>query len=270
MRISILALLASLALAACSEQPADSKKGKATGSTTAAQPAAPAPQPAPPAAQPAPAQPAAASKEVVVDYRVLDQFEVGDKVYVRSFLLDDKQQSLWIGTSLGVHEIDLKNQQVKQTFTRDHGLANEYVFGMGRDRDGYIWFGTNAGGASRFKDGKWQTFFPMHGLADYWVYTFANHPDGKLWVGTWAGVSRFDPDTGKFENFVKELINEWVYAIDIDSQKRTWFGTEGGISRFDGKEWKSWNHDDGLGADNTENLPNSINTGLGTRKRHDL
>ena len=35
-------------------------------------------------------------------------------------------------------------------------------------------------------------------------------------------------------------------------------------------EWKSWTHDDGLGAPNRMGLPPSENNGLGTRERHDL
>jgi ligand-binding sensor domain-containing protein len=69
---------------------------------------------------------------------------------------------------------------------------------------------------------------------------------------------------------VKELVNEWVYGISVDAQDRVWFGTEGGVSMFDGRRWVSWTHKDGLGAPNTDNLPFSANTGLGTRTRHDL
>jgi ligand-binding sensor domain-containing protein len=39
---------------------------------------------------------------------------------------------------------------------------------------------------------------------------------------------------------------------------------------FDGKSWKEWTHADGLRAGNPNGLPASDNTGLGTRRRHDL
>lgn len=202
--------------------------------------------------------------------RVLDRFEVGANVYVRSLAVEKSANSIWVGTSVGVHEIDLSSGKAKQTYTRDSGLANEYVFGIGIDTQGYKWFGTNAGGASRYKDGKWKTYFPMHGLADYWIYTFANDKQGNLWIGTWAGANKFDLKTGKFTTYVKELINEWVYGIDVDQKGRVWFGTEGGVSVFDGKAWKSWSHKDGLGGRNDAQLQPSPNTGLGTRSRHDL
>jgi len=202
--------------------------------------------------------------------KVLESFEVGPNILVRALAVEAKKNSLWVGTSAGVHEVDLNSFKLLNTFTRDNGLANEYVFAVNVDNEGYKWFGTNAGGASRFRDGKWKTYFPMHGLADYWIYSFANQKNEAVWIGTWAGVNRFDLKTGKLTTYLKELVNEWVYGIAVDPQNRVWFGTEGGISMFDGKKWKSWSHKDGLGAPNTEKLPVSENTGLGTRSRHDL
>jgi ligand-binding sensor domain-containing protein len=211
-----------------------------------------------------------ASSAFAQPLKVKEVFEVGPAVYVRALTVEPKRNALWVGTSSGVHEVDLKTSQVRNTFTRKDGLANEYVFAVGVDRDGYKWFGTNAGGTSRYRDGQWKTFFPMHGLADYWIYSFASQKDGSFWIGTWAGVNRYNPKSGKFTTYMKELINEWVYGISVDAKDRVWFGTEGGVSMFDGKTWRSWTHKDGLGAPNRENLPPSANTGLGTRSRHDL
>jgi ligand-binding sensor domain-containing protein len=202
--------------------------------------------------------------------RVSESFDVGPTVYVRALTVEPARNALWVGTSAGVHEVDLASGKLRNTFTRKDGLANEYVFAVGLDRAGHKWFGTNAGGASRYKDGRWKTFFPMHGLADYWIYAFAEQKSGDFWIGTWAGVNRLDPSTGKFSTYVKELVNEWVYGIAVDASDRVWFGTEGGVTMYDGKSWRSWTHKDGLGADNREQLPLSANTGLGTRTRHDL
>ena len=202
--------------------------------------------------------------------RVKDAYEVGPTVYVRALTVEPARGSIWVGTSAGVHEVDLASGKLRSTFTRKEGLANEYVFAVGLDRDGNKWFGTNAGGVSRYKDGKWKTFFPMHGLADYWIYSFGQQRNGDFWIGTWAGVNKVDAKTGKFSTYVKELVNEWVYGISVDALDRVWFGTEGGVSMLDGKKWVSWTHKDGLGAANDDKLPFSANTGLGTRSRHDL
>jgi ligand-binding sensor domain-containing protein len=218
------------------------------------------------AAQGVQAQPAAPAKP----WRVIDSFEVGANVYVRALAVERERGAIWVGTSAGVHEIALADLKPRNTFTRKEGLANEYVFAIGIDHQGHKWFGTNAGGASRFKDGQWKTFFPMHGLADYWIYAFASQKDGTLWIGTWAGANRVDARSGKFTTYVKQLVNEWVYGLGVDSKDRVWFGTEGGVTRYDGRSWTSWTHEDGLGAPNDADLPFSANTGLGTRTRHDL
>jgi ligand-binding sensor domain-containing protein len=201
---------------------------------------------------------------------VVDSFNVGTNSYVRSLAIDTATNSLWVGTSGGAMEIDLDSHLMLNTFTRKDGLANEYVFGIGVDSDGYKWFGTNAGGASRYKDGDWQVFFPMHGLADYWVYSFAEQDQKIYWIGTWAGANRVDLQTMQITTVKDELINEWVYGLSVDSKNRVWFGTEGGISMLDGESWTHWTHEDGLGGPNKKNLPASANTGLGTRDRHDL
>lgn len=209
--------------------------------------------------------------------KVLEVFGLGDTVYARSLAVDEKGNALWVGTSAGVHEIDLTSFDVRNSYTRDHGLANEYVFSMFVDNEGAKWFGTNGGGISRYQDGQWQTFFPMHGLADYWVYAMSQQRDGTMWFGTWAGASRFSQTAssdgrieGGFSNFVAELVNEWVYGVAVDDQDRVWLGTEGGVSMYDGEHWYGWTHEDELGAPNAEKLPISTNTGLGTRSRHDL
>ncbi len=210
------------------------------------------------------------STEVIDPWKVIDAFEVGREVYVRSLALDPTANSIWVGTSVGVHEVNLTDQSPRNTFTRADGLANEYVFAIFVDQDDYKWFGTNGGGSSRYKADDWQVFFPMHGLADYWVYSFNQQADGKVWIGTWAGANLWDPATGEFKTYFDELVNEWVYGIGVDSKQQVWFGTEGGVSMFNGERWRAWTHKEGLGAANDENLPISLNTGLGTRERHDL
>lgn len=203
-------------------------------------------------------------------FKFVENFKVGDNIVVRALAMNPDRQRLWVGTSVGVLEVDAQTGEVANTFTRDHGLANEYVFAIFVDSKGQKWFGTNGGGATRYDQGKWKTFFPMHGLADYWVYSFAEDHQGNIWIGTWAGLNRWQPDAEKMQTYLKELVNEWVYGLAVDSRNRLWVGTEGGVNMFDGQQWAVWTHADGLGAANVRNLPFSSNTGLGTRDRHDL
>src|SRR3569623_3117108 len=148
------------------------------------------------------ALPLAAGKTAVgqTQDKVRESFGVGEYVFVRSLAVDRAANSLWVGTSVGGHEVDLVSRDPKQTFTRKEGLANEYVFAIGVDSQGSKWFGTNGGGVTRYRDGQWKTFFPMRGLADYWLYAFAEQPGGTMWIGTWAGANRLDK-AGQFTTY---------------------------------------------------------------------
>lgn len=221
-------------------------------------------------ATPPPPASSAAPVTIASGYRAAETFNVGENVYVRSIATDPRTNSLWVGTSVGVIEVDLATRDMRNNFTRDNGMANEYVFSIFIDSRGEKWFGTNGGGVSRYDGSTWKTYFPMHGLADYWVYSFTEQRAGTMWVGTWAGLNALDIKTGAFKTYLKELVNEWVYGLAVDSKDRVWVGTEGGINMFDGQTWKTWTHTEGLGAPNADNLPVSPNTGLGTRSRHDL
>lgn len=201
---------------------------------------------------------------------VAESFEVGKGVIVRALAKDEEQGQIWVGTSVGALRIDGHSGQMLNTYTRENGLANEYVFASMVDRRGDVWLGTNGGGVSWLSGEKWRTLFPMHGLADYWVYSFTEQANGDIWIGTWAGLNRYRRDAGAMTTYLKELVNEWVYGLDVDSSDRVWIGTEGGVNMFDGKTWHVWTHKDGLGAPNSLDLPFSANTGLGTRSRHDL
>ncbi len=186
--------------------------------------------------------------------RVVEAFQVGPDVYVRALAVEPARGVLWVGTSVGLNEVDLQSGKLRATFTRRDGLASEQVFAVAIDAQGSKWVGTGSGGASRYRrggrEGAWKTYFPMHGLADYRVFSLAPDARGGMWMGTLAGASRLDLATGKFTNYAKQLVNEWVYGIAVDRKERVWFATEGGVSMFDGKAWRAWTQDDGVGLPN--------------------
>jgi len=213
-------------------------------------------------------QPILKQKVVKESYQVSESFNVGTNVFVRALSLVDG--SLWVGTSVGVLQIDVNNANVLKTITRENGLANEYVFAIQASKDSGVWFGTNGGGVSRIEKNNWLYYMPMHGLADYWVYSFAEQKNKAMWIGTWDGLSRYDLKSGNITTYVKELLNEWVYGLAIDSKERVWIGSEGGVNMYDGVKWHAWTHQEGLGGKNKNSLSFSANTGLGTRSRHNL
>ncbi|MCK7534387.1 MAG: hypothetical protein MZV63_26905 [Marinilabiliales bacterium] len=140
------------------------------------------------------------------------------------------------------------------------------------DREGYKWFGTNAGGVSRYKDGKWKTFFPMHGLADYWIYSFAQQKQRRL-LDRHLGRRQHGrlQDAASSAPTSRSWSTSGSTASPSTRTDRVWFGTEGGVSMFDGKRWTSLDAQGRPGrAPTTTSCRSRTNTGLGTRSRHDL
>lgn len=190
----------------------------------------------------------AAAPPPAKQYAVQETFGTGAATVVRALKVDGPQ--LWVGTSVGIIQVDRKSGNLIKTFTIDDGLSSNYIFGINVDPSGIKWFGTDAGGLMRYDGSEWRIFTEAEGVADPWVYDIAFHPDGSLWVGTWDGVSRYDGKAFTSYRVKDGLANKWCYAVAVDKDGSLWFGTEEGVSRFDGSSWKTYTHADGLGAPN--------------------
>ena len=133
------------------------------------------------------------------------------------------------------------------TFTQEGGFADRRVTAIVQDREGYLWFGTNGGGVSRFDGESFTKFTAKDGLAANWVFSILQDQEGYLWFGTWGGgVSRYDGKT--FTNFGpgKGLLSIRVPSIFQDREGYLWFGTDRGVSRYDGKSFTNFTPEDGL------------------------
>ena len=49
---------------------------------------------------------------------VIETFNVGDDTYVRALLVEPKAGALWVGTSKGVHEVDLATGKPRSAIRR--------------------------------------------------------------------------------------------------------------------------------------------------------
>jgi ligand-binding sensor domain-containing protein len=197
--------------------------------------------------------------EPVGEYAVRDFFETGRNVFVRAVRPDGDQ--LWVGTSTGVIQVNRKTGDLIRTYTTQDGLRSNYIFTIHVDPAGAKWFGTDAGGLSRYDGQTWRTYMPEDGLADEWVYDIAFAGDGKMWIATWDGANLYDGNEFLTYRVQDGLVNKWVYSIAVDIDGAIWMGTEEGVNRFDGKKWETYRHEDGLGAPNEMNLPGMKTSG---------
>jgi ligand-binding sensor domain-containing protein/signal transduction histidine kinase len=120
----------------------------------------------------------------------------------------------------------------------DEGLSQESVLAILQDRDGFMWFGTQAG-LNRFDGYRNQVFRndpnDPSSLADNYVQAAYEDGQGRLWFGTRGGLVRFDPATRKFVRHPllatseRNARNSAVTAIVGDGADGLWVGTSDGL-----------------------------------------
>jgi ligand-binding sensor domain-containing protein len=172
-------------------------------------------------------------------------------------VLTAQGKTLWMGTANGVIKYDTDTANDYEIFDNRNSLLSNGIFDIVMDGNDNPWIATYGGGLSHFDGTRWHNINTPQGLCDSFVYDLEfSARDGTLWIATWSGANRIRGDLWdrkSWESFTKEntaggLIDDWVYAIEVGDDGRVWFGTESGVSRYDGKQWKAWNHANGLGA----------------------
>ena len=170
-------------------------------------------------------------------------------------VLKSQGDTLWMGTSMGVIKYDTTSIDNYTVYDNRNTLLSNGIFSISIGPNDKVWFGTYGGGLSILAAGEWVNINTPQGLNDAFVYDL-KFTNTSMWVATWSGVNRVQGDpliqdswtSFTIENTDGGLIDNWVYAIEIGDNNNIWFGTEGGLSLFNGKQWKNWNHKNGLGA----------------------
>lgn len=152
-----------------------------------------------------------------------------------SGLIEDKNGTLWLGTSQDVLKFDPENGTFKSL-----GINKDIYFIL-EDRTGMIWCSAwneslckidQSAKVSRFKDSNGSEFSEL-------VTAMCNSSNGNIWIGTRAGdVYSINPKSGEI-NF---LFNEsnWIETICEDNDGLLWIGIrEFGIVCYDPFQKKS-------------------------------
>ena len=122
-------------------------------------------------------------------------------------------------------------------------LSSNAVFALLDDKEGNIYIGLNEGGlnvlnkathrVTRYQN---DPVNPSESLVNDDIRVFCQDSDGTIWIGTYAGLSRFDPLTKKFTNYLdvnSKIVGQAVFSIHQDRKGNIWVGTMGALNLFD-------------------------------------
>ena len=176
--------------------------------------------------------------------------------YVRR-IFQDRNGNIWFGTNGdGVARYDARlNDSARLDkplayFTVNEGFSGRAVRGIVEDKNGDLWFATDAG-ISRYDGRAFETFDRKNGLGSNQVWSILIDRSGTVWCGTEAGVYKNDrkskinglPAFTPFPLPEADLSNrpdaypapKLVNSIYQDKAGNLWFGTNGlGVYRYDG------------------------------------
>ena len=158
---------------------------------------------------------------------------------------------IWIGHSLGLSKIDLKQNTVKhyQLIPSDKYDYRNYFNKLVEDKDGYIWLISG-----EFEEGSFVIFDPRteefkrieHNpnnpnsiASSRYIWSIYEDRTGVLWVGSfYNGLNKWDRNKSKFTRFVNDPVNlskgdfKTIFSIIEDSKSVIWFGTYNGLNSF--------------------------------------
>jgi signal transduction histidine kinase/ligand-binding sensor domain-containing protein/DNA-binding response OmpR family regulator len=128
----------------------------------------------------------------------------------------DKAGMIWLGGNGGVYTFDPDELLENNTFHHfqlepddNNSLNNNNIKAICEDGKGRIWIGTSGGGLNLFvrenpmERSYFKHYTSQNGLSDEFIQAVTEDSDGFIWVSTEAGsgISKFNPETERFENF---------------------------------------------------------------------
>jgi len=184
-------------------------------------------------------------------FRVYDDFYTRQADWADNRIMDllvDSRGRLWVSSlraGLAVHELAGDHFEFYLHDPADPlSLSSNSTLCLHQDRNGLLWVGTEGYGVDYLDPDA----YPFHtigrvrsgydGLADQWCRSIAVDVTGHYWIGTYKGLSRYDPGTGRFTNYLMTeeapgSANNSVRSVVVDHAGTLWIGTGNGLNRLD-------------------------------------
>ena len=114
-----------------------------------------------------------------------------------------------------------------KTYSVEEGLPQSQVQSIFQDSKGYIWFGTIAGGISKFDGKEFKNFGKKEGLCDNLILAIGEDEFGNIFVGTRSGLCIFNGKGFQEITKLEKLFpNYRVNSILKDRFNNIWLGTQ--------------------------------------------
>lgn len=142
---------------------------------------------------------------------------------------EDHEGSLWISAG------GTLNKFSGDKFTPYPNAASPQrrVLSLYDDRQGNLWIGTEGGGLTRLREGRFTVFTTKDGLSSDFVLSITGDRQGNLWVGTSeGGLNRFKDEKFTVYTTKDGLSDNTVRALLEDREGNLWIGTNVGLSSF--------------------------------------
>lgn len=185
----------------------------------------------------------------------------------------DRSGVYWFGTTTGLVSYNPKEQNLKNYYSNvgnSESLSNNIILSIFEDFKGNLWFGS-LNGLNKYNKstGSYKHYYfkkseeqltstkKNNALAGINIYSIVNNyggntircmvedTDGWLWIGTDMELIIFNPNTEKFINYKKDLINptgindHFIRSMYIDHSLNIWVGTLGnGLNKVNLKQKK--------------------------------
>jgi len=127
----------------------------------------------------------------------------------------DKRSALWIGTSDGLNQFDLKSESITSFSTAD-GLPNNVIHGLLWDADGHLWLSTNAGLAQFDPVTLSITVFDKgDGILfnEFRKGLYYKSESGKMYFGGSKGIISFHPDSLQVNQIPPDLVLNGLFVL---------------------------------------------------------
>jgi ligand-binding sensor domain-containing protein/AraC-like DNA-binding protein len=145
-----------------------------------------------------------------------------------SAMIRTREGYTWFGTQSGLVRFDGVRFRVYNRWNT-LGLKNDRILCLYEDKSGALWVGTDGGGISRLKEGKWSVYYtPAQGLSNNTVRAITGDKNNTLWIGTDNGLHRLKGKEIKVFTVEDGLSAYSVSSLKLDSGGTLWIGTIGG------------------------------------------